>query len=184
MDMVLRHGTIVTATDIYRADIGIHNGLVSLIGRDLHGDCILDADGRYVFPGAIDPHTHLELDFMDTVSADDFYTGTVAAACGGTTTIIDYAEQSQGGTLRDALQAWRDKAENKAVVEYGFHVSITDATEEVLAEMQEMVTQGVPSFKCCLAYPEKLTDAELLRVLLRAREIGLSSTSIPKTVLS
>jgi len=172
MDLVLKSGTVVTATDIYRADIGIHNGFVALIGRDLHGDCILDADGRYVFPGAIDPHTHLELDFMDTVSADDFYTGTVAAACGGTTTIIDYAEQSQGGTLRDALQAWRDKAENKAVVDYGFHVSITDATEEVLAEMQEMVTQGVSSFKCYLAYPERLTDNELLQLLLRSRQIG------------
>ncbi|HUV72917.1 MAG TPA: dihydropyrimidinase, partial [Anaerolineae bacterium] len=96
MDIVLKGGTVATAKDIYRADVGIQGGLVVAMGQDLQGDRVLDATDKYVLPGAVDPHTHLELEFMDTVSSDDFYTGTVAAACGGTTTIIDYAEQTKG----------------------------------------------------------------------------------------
>ncbi|HUW95938.1 MAG TPA: dihydropyrimidinase, partial [Anaerolineae bacterium] len=96
MDIVLKGGTVATARDIYRADVGIQGGLVVAMGQDLQGDRVFDATGKYVLPGAVDPHTHLELEFMDTVSSDDFYTGTVAAACGGTTTIIDYAEQTKG----------------------------------------------------------------------------------------
>jgi dihydropyrimidinase len=172
MDLIIRNGTIVTATEIYQADIGIQDAVVAVIGLGLQSDNIIDADGKYVFPGAIDPHTHMELGFMGTVSADDSYTGTVAAACGGTTTIIDYAEQTKGQTLHEALQVWQAKAEAKAVIDYGFHVSVTDATEEVLTEMEGMVAEGVSSFKCYLAYEERLKDDELLQVLLRARDVG------------
>ncbi len=172
MDLVLRNGTIVTASAVYRADVGIHHGAIATMGLDLEGDEVIDVEGKCIFPGAVDPHTHLELKFMDTVSSDDFYTGTVAAACGGTTTIIDYAEQTPGGTLHQALDAWKAKAKNKAVIDYAFHISVTDATEGVLAEMGDVVTEGVTSFKCYLAYPERLTDDELLRVLIRAKEIG------------
>lgn len=172
MDMVLKGGTVATATDIYLADVGIQGGSIAMIGQDLRGNRVLDVTGKYVFPGAVDPHTHLELEFMDTVSSDDFYTGTVAAACGGTTTIIDYAEQMPGGTLAQAVEAWRAKADSKVVVDYGLHVSITDVRREVLAEMEDVVRQGISSFKCYLAYPERLRDDELLQVFFRAREIG------------
>ena len=172
MDTVLRNGTVVTATDTYRADLGIEGSRIAMIGQELQGDRVLDVDGKYIFPGGVDPHTHLELDFMDTVSSDDFYTGTVAAACGGTTTIIDYAEQTEGGTLRQAVNSWRAKADPKVVIDYGLHVSITDAREDILTEMEDMVTAGVSSFKCYLAYPERLRDDELLRVFIKARETG------------
>ncbi|HUS70598.1 MAG TPA: dihydropyrimidinase [Anaerolineae bacterium] len=172
MDLVLKGGTVATAIDIYRADVGIKGGSIAMIGRDLRGDRVLDVSGKYVFPGAVDPHTHLELEFMDTVSSDDFYTGTVAAACGGTTTIIDYAEQMPGGTLGQAVEAWRARADSKVVVDYGLHVSITDVRREILAEMEDVVRQGVSSFKCYLAYPERLRDDELLQVFFRVRDIG------------
>ena len=115
MDIVLRNGTVVTAKDTYRADVGIQGNLLTAIGQDLQGDQVLDVLGKYIFPGAVDPHTHLEL---DAVSSDDFYTGTVAAACGGTTTIIDYAEQTRGETLTQAVEAWRAKADPKVVIDY------------------------------------------------------------------
>ena len=172
MDTVLQGGTVVTATDAYRADVGIENGVVCSIGRALQGDQVLDVSGKYIFPGAVDPHTHLELDFMDTVSSDDFYTGTVAAACGGTTTIIDYAEQTQRETLAQAVKAWRAKADPKVVIDYGLRASVTDVREEILSEMEDVVRHGVSSFKCYLAYPARLRDDELLQVLMRAKETG------------
>jgi dihydropyrimidinase len=172
MDTVLKGGTLTTATDTYRADLGIQGGRIAMIGQELQGDQVLDVDGKYILPGGVDPHTHLELDFMDTVSSDDFHTGTVAAACGGTTAIIDYAEQTEGGTLRQAVNAWRAKADPKVAIDYGLHVSITDAREDVLSEMEDIVRAGVSSFKCYLAYPERLRDDELLRVFIKARESG------------
>jgi len=172
MDIVLKGGTVATAKDIYRADVGIQGGLVVAMGQDLQGDRVLDATDKYVLPGAVDPHTHLELEFMDTVSSDDFYTGTVAAACGGTTTIIDYAEQTKGETLGQAVDAWRAKADPKVVIDYGLHVSVTDVRGDILAEMEDIVREGVTSFKCYLAYAERLRDDELLQVLIRARDIG------------
>jgi dihydropyrimidinase len=172
MDMALKGGTVGTATDIYPADLGIQVGSIAMIGQDLRGDRVLDVTGKYVFPGAVDPHTHLELDFMDTVSSDDFFTGSVAAACGGTTTIIDYAEQTKGGTLTQAVQASRAKADPKTVIDYGLHVSITDAKSDALYEMEEIVEAGVSTFKCYLAYPDRLRDDELLAVMCRARDLG------------
>ena len=172
MDLVLRGGTVTTATDTYRANVGIQGGRIAVIGQDLPGERVLDVTGKFVFPGAVDPHTHLELQFMDTVSSDDFYTGTVAAACGGTTTIIDYAEQTKGGTLTQAVKASRAKADPKVVIDYGLHVSITHARDDVLKEMAEIVKAGVSSFKCYLAYSDRLRDDELLAVLCRARDLG------------
>ncbi len=172
MDIVLKGGTVVTARDIYQTDVGLQGGVVVAMGQDLQGDLVWDATGKYVLPGAVDPHTHLELEFMDTVSSDDFYTGTVAAACGGTTTIIDYAEQRKGETLDQAVDAWRQKADPKVVIDYGLHVSVTDVCDEILDEMEDMVREGVTSFKCYLAYPERLRDDELLQVLVRARDVG------------
>lgn len=174
MDLVIKGGVIVTATESYQADIAVDGETISLIGRDLSGDEVIDASGMYVMPGGIDPHTHMELPFMGTVSSDDFRTGTVAAACGGTTTIIDFAIQSSGQTLREALEIWLEKAEGKASIDYGMHVAIGAMDDERMAEMDQMVEIGVPSFKIFMAYKGTfmVDDETLFRSLLRAKVIG------------
>ncbi|MCR4404034.1 MAG: dihydropyrimidinase [Candidatus Acetothermia bacterium] len=174
MDTVIKGGRIVTATETYEADIGIEKGQIALLGRNLEGDETIDAKGMFVLPGGIDPHTHLELPFMGTVSADDFRTGTIAAACGGTTTIIDFAIQGKGQTLREALEIWLKKAEGKASVDYGFHVAIGAMDDARMAEMGELVRDGVSSFKIFMAYKGTfmVDDETLFRALLRAREVG------------
>src|SRR3989454_11326481 len=114
---------------------------------------VLDVGGKYVFPGAIDVHTHIELPLPTTVASDDFETGTIAAACGGTTTILDFANQQRGHTLAEALQAWHAKAESKAVIDYGFHITITDLAAAPEVAMDDMIAAGVTSFKLLLSYP-------------------------------
>ena len=172
MDLVIKNGTIVTATESYQADIGVEGETIALIGRNLAGDEIIDAQGMYVMPGGIDPHTHLELPFMGSVSADDFRTGTIAAACGGTTTIIDFAIQGAGQTLREALDIWLAKAAGKASIDYGMHMAIGAMDDERMAEMGDMVDIGVPSFKVFMAYKGSLMvdDETLFRSLIRAKE--------------
>lgn len=175
MDMVIRNGTVVAATETYGADIGIEGGKIAALGRGLEGRETIDAQGHYVFPGAIDVHTHFELPVMGTVSADDFQTGSIAAACGGTTTFIDFADQARGESLRQALESRMGKAEGKAAIDYGFHVAITDMTNEVMkVEMAEMVEEGVASFKLYMAYKGTYMadDETLFRSLLKARELG------------
>ena len=174
MDLVIKNGTIVTANESYQADIGIDGERISLIGRDLTGDETVDATGMLVIPGGIDPHTHMELPFMGTVSADDFRTGTIAAACGGTTTIIDFAIQGAGQTLREALDIWFERAKDKVCIDYGMHVAIGAMNDERMAEMGDIVEFGVPSFKIFMAYKGSLMvdDETLFRSLLRAKEIG------------
>ncbi len=176
MDCKVVNGTLVTATETYRADVGIRNGKIFQISRKIKEPAreTLDAKGLYVFPGGIDMHTHLDMPFGGTVSADDFRTGTVAAAFGGTTTVVDFAIQGAGVSLREALQTWMQKAEGKAVIDYGFHVAICHLTDEVMLEIPEMVSAGVPSFKCFLAYKGALMvdDGALYRVLKKSREAG------------
>jgi len=173
MDLVIKNGTIVTATECYQADVGVEGETIALIGRNLAGDEIIDAEGMYVMPGGIDPHTHLELPFMGSVSADDFRTGTIAAACGGTTTIVDFAIQGAGQTLREALDIWLEKAAGKASIDYGMHIAIGAMDDERMAEMGDMVDVGVTSFKIFMAYKGSLMvdDETLFRSLLRAKEI-------------
>jgi len=128
---LITNGHIVTSTDDFRGDILIDGEKIAAVGSpgtlsSLQNDTVIDAQGKYVFPGAIDVHTHMELPLPTTVASDDFETGTIAAACGGTTTILDFANQQRGHTLNEALQAWHAKAESKAVIDYGFHITITD----------------------------------------------------------
>jgi dihydropyrimidinase len=158
MQTLIRNGHIVTAVDSYVADILIEGETVVLIGQDLADivgsvDKTIDAAGKLVIPGGVDPHTHLDLPFGGTSSSDDFETGTRAAAVGGTTTIIDFAVQYKGQALNEALDVWFAKAEGKATTDYGFHLIVTDLPDERLPELKAMINQGVTSFKLFMAYP-------------------------------
>ena len=178
MKTLVRNGTIVTAKETYRADLLIEDETIALIGsripEDPGADRVIDAGGKYVMPGGIDVHTHLDMPFMGTSTSDDFQTGTVAAAFGGTTSIIDFAIQYRGQALREGLEAWIKKAEGKAVIDYGFHMIATDLPDPALAEMDRLVDVGVTSFKLFMAYPGAfmLDDASIFRGLLRTAENG------------
>ncbi|HOO27679.1 MAG TPA: dihydropyrimidinase, partial [Lachnospiraceae bacterium] len=171
-DRVIKNGTIITASDTYLADIGIRNGEIAAIGKDLHADEVIDASGKYVLPGGIDVHTHLDMQLDDTLtSADDFETGSIAAAIGGTTSFIDYACQPKGGTLKDGLRIWKQKGE-KACIDYGLHMAVVRADEETLLEMDDMMAEGVTSFKVYLVYDMRVDDGELLKILEKSKECG------------
>jgi dihydropyrimidinase len=176
-DTLVVNGTVVTATDTYAADIGISDGKVTAIGQGMARDNakrILDAKGKYVMPGGIDVHTHLDMPFGGTTSADDFETGTRAAAFGGTTTLIDFAIQYKGQPLRAAFDAWMQKAAAKATTDFAFHCIITDLPNARLEEMGELVREGVPSFKLFMAYPGvfMLDDATIFKAMRKASQIG------------
>lgn len=156
MKTLIRNGEIITATDRYSADIYIENGKIQVIGKELHkfytADKTIDAGGLYVFPGGIDAHTHLDMPFMGTKSSDDFETGTVAALVGGTTSIIDFAIQTQGQTMFDAFNQWMERAKGKAVGDFAFHMAVTDFNEKTLPEVSQLIAKGVTSFKTFTAY--------------------------------
>ncbi|GAB4244350.1 MAG: dihydropyrimidinase [Thermoleophilia bacterium] len=176
MDTIITNGTIVNAAGTCRADVLIKDGCIVALGTGLpaEGARVIDAAGAYVLPGGIDVHTHLDMPFGGTVSCDDFQTGTKAAAVGGTTALVDFAIQSKGDSLAGTLATWKAKAEGKAVIDYGFHVAVTDLNDDVLAEMPVMVEAGVSSFKLFMAYKGALMvdDATLLRTLQKAKECG------------
>src|SRR4249919_2041530 len=158
MRTLIANGTIVTAEGSNPADVLVDGETIALIGRDLASrgvtaDETIDAAGRYVVPGGIDAHTHMELPFGGTFAKDTFETGTRAAAFGGTTSIIDFAVQSKGASLRAGLDAWHAKAEGNAVADYGFHMIMSDVTDDSLAEMDGLVAEGIPDFKLFTAYP-------------------------------
>jgi dihydropyrimidinase len=176
-DTVIRNGTIVTATDTYVADIGIVGGAISAIGANLpieNAQKLIDARGKLVIPGGIDVHTHLDMPFGGTKSADDFESGTIAAAYGGTTTLIDFAIQYKGQTLRHALDTWMKKAEGKATIDYAFHCIVTDIEGAQLDELKAFVRAGVPSFKLFMAYPGvfMLDDASIFKTMNAAADCG------------
>jgi len=176
-DTIITNGRIVTATDTYAGDIAIRDGKIVAIGQGLPRDNaakIIDAGGRHVFPGGIDVHTHLDMPFGGTTSSDDFETGTRAAAFGGTTTLIDFAIQYKGQTLRTALDSWLKKAESKAVSDYSFHCIITDLASAQLEEMNALVRDGVTSFKLFMAYPGvfMLDDATIFKALQASGKNG------------
>ena len=155
MRTLIKSGTVVNADATTRADVLIDGETIALIGSDLNvpADRTIDAAGKWVIPGAIDVHTHMELPFGGTFAKDTFETGTRAAAFGGTTTIVDFAVQSRGKALRDGLDAWHEKADGNACIDYGFHMIISDVRDDVLAEMDTLVDEGVTTFKLFTAYP-------------------------------
>jgi dihydropyrimidinase len=172
MSTLIKGGTIVTASEIYQADVLIEGEKVVTIGHGLAGDTTIDASGKYVIPGGIDVHTHLDMPFGGTVSSDDFFTGHQAAAFGGTTMHIDFAIQPKGATLRETLDIWQAKAEGKAAVDYGFHVAITDLPDTVMDEIKQCPDYGVTSLKLFMAYKGALMvdDATLFRAMQQAAE--------------
>ncbi|MBA2718235.1 MAG: dihydropyrimidinase [Chloroflexi bacterium] len=158
MRTLITNGTIVTADGSTAADVLIDGETIAQIGTDLAAngttaDETIDAAGRWLIPGAIDVHTHMELPFGGTFAKDTFESGTRAAAFGGTTTIVDFAVQSRGSSLRAGLDAWHAKAEGNAVADYGFHMIMSDVNDETLKEMDQLVAEGVPDFKLFTAYP-------------------------------
>ncbi len=181
MRILIRGGTVVAATGPFAADVLIEGETVAatfdpartgtLVGEV---DRTIDATGRYVVPGGIDVHTHLDMPFGGTFSADDFETGTRAAAWGGTTAIVDFAVQPKGGSLTETLDAWHAKAQGKASIDYGFHMIVSDVNEQTLKEMDALVGEGVTSFKMFMAYPGVFyaTDGEILQAMQRAAGNG------------
>lgn len=178
MGIVLRGGTVITAVECYRADIRMDNEIITAVGLGIchPEDKVVDVDGLLLFPGGIDAHTHFDLPAGDTVTADDFASGTLAAVTGGTTTVLDYATQFKGESLRDAFHNWQAKASGKSYADYGFHMAITDWNEAVTAEMPWLVSQaGITSIKLYMAYKNVLQadDGTLLKALQRSRECGI-----------
>src|SRR5918993_92282 len=178
MKRIIQGGTVVTASDIFEADVLVEDHRVTALfapGTGPTNDTqAYNATGCYLFPGGIDVHTHLDMPFGGTNSIDDFESGTIAAAHGGTTTVVDFAIQYRGQTLHHAWETWMKKAEGKAAIDYGFHMIVTELTDQVELEMDALVGQGVTSFKLFMAYPGvfMLDDASIFRALLRTGTNG------------
>ena len=170
---VIKNGTIVTADLTYEADVLVEEGRIAAIGPGLAGDRVLDASGCYVMPGGIDPHTHLEMPFMGTYSADDFDSGTRAALAGGTTMVVDFALPSPGQSLLDALKVWDNKTA-RAHCDYSFHMAITWWGEQVWEEMEAVTRKGINTFKHFMAYKGSLmvNDDEMFASFRRCAELG------------
>lgn len=173
---IIQHGTLVLPDGLMQGDIAFENGVITRIAPAIEagaGDAVCEAAGCLVFPGFIDAHTHLDMDSGTTVTADDFASGSRAAACGGTTTLVDFATQERGGTLTDALDAWHRKAEGKCACNYAFHMAVTNWNEQTRAELPQMFERGVTSFKAYYAYDNlRLDDAQMYDLLSALRPFG------------
>lgn len=176
MQTLIKSGRIVTAVDDYAADIFIDGETVTTIGKtlDMDADVVIDAKGKLVIPGGIDPHTHMELPFGGTEASDDFFTGTRAAAFGGTTTIIDFAVQYNGESMIEGVDNWHAKAEGKCAIDYGFHLITTDFEDHHTEQMHTLMDEGVTSFKLFMAYPGVflVDDATIFRAMSAAGNRG------------
>ncbi|MEE9202751.1 MAG: dihydropyrimidinase [Dehalococcoidia bacterium] len=176
LDAVIRNGTVATGSDIFQADVAIAGGKVVAIGKDVGtGTREIDARGKYVIPGGIDVHTHLDHHItiygMAITNVDDFFSGTVAAACGGITTICDYIFQHKGRPVGEAVEEWLPKAKDKAVIDYGFHICITDPSPKALGEIPDLMAEGYASLKAFMCFSGFGLDSNaLLQVLQAARE--------------
>jgi dihydropyrimidinase len=176
MSLLVKNGRVVTDTDDKIADIFVENETITLIQPNIsrEADVVIDAKNKLVIPGGIDPHTHLDLPSMGTVVSDNFTTGTIAAAFGGTTTIIDFPTQTIGHSTFEALDEWREKSGGKAAVDYGFHMIITDMPEERINEIDTLMDEGLTSFKIFTAYPGRLyvDDGTIYRIMKRVGELN------------
>ncbi|MFC1683216.1 amidohydrolase family protein, partial [Candidatus Zixiibacteriota bacterium] len=177
MDTWIQGGLLITAEESYQADIGIENGRIAEVGPGRGGSAeqVLDARGKWIFPGIIDAHTHMELPLAAAVSADDFTSGTRAAACGGVTTIIDFSLHRRGVSLAVCLRDRRQAADEHVAIDYGLHAEIIDPCQDILEEIPLLVGEGITSFKLFLAYQRDgrmVSDDGLRDVLQRAREAG------------
>jgi dihydropyrimidinase len=180
MSLLIANGRVITASDDYVADVYCTDGRIAAIGRNLPpdrfpADRTIDAGGKYVLPGGVDVHTHLDSPSGATVSSDDFVSGTIAAAFGGTTSLIDFAVQHRGQTMRHALDAWMQRAQGKAVIDFGFHMIVTSLDDAGLVDMDRLVRdEGVTSFKLFMAYPGvfMVDDATIFRALRRTADNG------------
>src|SRR5918911_1006023 len=171
-------GTVVTADGSFRADVLVEDEKIVAVGTDLpvNDAETVDASGRLVMPGFIDAHTHMDMPFGGTVTADDWATGTEAAVAGGTTMLIDFALQEEGGTLAQAVDTWTEKARDKAVIDYGFHVAITDLRDDIKGELPDLAGRGVASVKIFMAYKGTLLhteDEDLFEALQLSRDAGV-----------
>jgi dihydropyrimidinase len=182
MDLVIKNGTIVTATETYQADIGIEDDVIALIGQGLEGNEVVDANDRYVMPGGVDVHVHLQMTIGDgsaglaeaITSSDDFTTGTIAAACGGTTTIIDFITPKPGQSLHQAVAERRAQADGRVAIDYGLHLTATNARTETLAEVKELAADGYTSLKLYTTYPALMvSDDEMLDLMAVAATCGV-----------
>ncbi|MCA9908053.1 MAG: dihydropyrimidinase, partial [Anaerolineae bacterium] len=153
MGTLFRNGTIITASDMIDADVLVEDGVITQIGRNIsrRGHEVVNCKGKYLMPGGIDVHTHLDLPFGGTYSNDDFDIGHKAAAFGGTTTHIDFVIQPKGGSLHDGLKTWREKAK-PAQIDYAFHMAITDLRDDVMEEIPSLIDEGITSLKLFMAY--------------------------------
>ena len=177
MDLLLSNGTIVTAAETYQADVGIEGGTIKQIGVDLGpATRTIDASGKYLFPGGIDVHTHVDLgeDLLGHGTADDFYSSTAAAACGGVTTIVDYAFPDAGQGLQDAIETWIKNGTGKSVIDYGIHPVLREPTDEVIAEMADAVAEGFTSFKIFMTALGRFDELgpQYLKALKEAGRLG------------
>lgn len=173
MTKVIKNGTVVTADRTWKADVLFSHGKIVAIGSDLHGDHEYDATGCYIMPGGIDPHTHLEMPFMGTYSADDFESGTRAALAGGTTMVVDFCLPAPQQSLLEALQMWDNKT-SKASCDYSFHMAVTWWSKQVFDEMATVVDKGITSFKHFMAYKGALMvdDDEMYASFQRCADLG------------
>ena len=177
MSILIKNGRIITATDDYMADIFIEGETISAIGKNLNvkADEIIDASGKLVMPGGIDPHVHLDMPFMGTYSSDNYETGTRAALYGGTTTVIDFILQTQGKSLQSALQEWKGRSDNNAVGDYSFHMAVTDFNDETKKEIQHFIeVEGITSFKTFMAYKGALMidDRQMVGLMQEVKKHG------------
>ncbi|MFA6093343.1 MAG: dihydropyrimidinase [Elusimicrobiota bacterium] len=175
-DLLIKGGTVLSPKGKARADVGVLGGRVAALGANLSSagaSVVLDARGCMVLPGGVDAHTHMDLPYGRTTTADDFSTGTLAAAMGGTTTIIDFATQEKGRSLQGALDLWHEKADGRCFTDYAFHMAVTDITAKSLREFRRIIAQGLPSFKFYMAYPAlMLGDKDLFKGFRRLAEEG------------
>ena len=175
MDLLIKNGTIVNGSESFKADIAVDNGKIIQIGTDIaptDNAKIVDANGKLVLPGAIDAHTHLAMPFGGTISSDDYFAGTRAAACGGTTTVFDFVLQDFGETMVDAVKRRDAMCAPVAAVDYSYHVAVKDVSGDLLDSIEDAVKFGVPSFKVFMVYDFGVTDGIFYKVLKKAKECG------------